>query len=274
MPMKQTRFPWVTYIFHLRFWDATCGMRRWNVEGGSTKKHRAPWSWNELWMCACEIHVFVQILGPKFGLLHVSHWVVQNLMLLFKYQTIVFYTCNAAQVLHWASNPKNETWMTGGQQQSQANSGNFNQTVSTGVSLMYSSVDATVSIRQSQCLMQRDQLLSLALRDDSLARLTLGSRRCHILGDLPVIGNVYRPETLGKKSKKSCRNGERCDPTESNRYVWIEHTNVKVNALGTSCTFESEAGSFRIANLFVLVFQFGMKFRHSNHFKSFKPRHQ
>lgn len=164
--------------------------------------------------------------------------------------------------------------MTGGQQQSQANSGNFNQTVSTGVSLMYSSIDATVSIRQSQCLMQRDQLLSLALRDDSLARLTLGSRRCHILGDLPVIGNVYRPETLGKKSKKSCRNDERCDPTESNRYVWIEHTNVKVNALGTSCTFESEAGSFRIANLFVLVFQFGMKFRHSNHFKSFKPRHQ
>ena len=176
---------------------------------------------NELGRCACEIHVFVQILGPKFGLLHVSHWVVQNLMLLFKYQTIVLYTCNAAQVLHSASNPKSETWMTGGQQQSQANSGNFNQTVSTGVSLMYSSVDATVSIRQSQCLMQRDQLLSLALRDDSLARLTLGSRRCHILGDLPVIGNVYRPETLGKTSKKSCRNDERCvsqqNPTDMSR---------------------------------------------------------
>jgi len=58
---------------------------------------------NELWRCACEIHLFVKVLGPKFGLTHVSHWVVQNLVLLFKYQTIVFFIL--------AMQPKYFTWL-------------------------------------------------------------------------------------------------------------------------------------------------------------------
>ena len=174
-----------------------CGRR---FDKKNTEHHEAE-------MSSEGVHVRSNFLSRSWGRnlgwhMCLTEWCKICLMLLFKYQTIVFYICNAAQVLDLASNPKSETWMTGGQQQSQANSGNFNQTVSTGVSLMYPSVHATVSIRQSQCLMQRDQLLSLALRDDSLARLTLGSRRCHILGDLPVIGNVYRPENVGQKIKE------------------------------------------------------------------------
>ena len=60
------RSPFITHL-RLRFWDATC-----DAQGGSTKKHRSPSSRHELCRCAGEIHIFVEFLWPKFGLVQVT----------------------------------------------------------------------------------------------------------------------------------------------------------------------------------------------------------
>ena len=64
-PIKQTRFALVTSFIsgsEMRLAQMGCG-------SGFDKKSKAPSSRNELWKCAGEIHMFVKVLGPKFGLM-------------------------------------------------------------------------------------------------------------------------------------------------------------------------------------------------------------
>ena len=51
------------YIFHPRFWDATCA----DVMRKSREKtnHKLPWNRNELWRCGGEIHVLVKIFSAS-----------------------------------------------------------------------------------------------------------------------------------------------------------------------------------------------------------------
>jgi len=72
-PMLTFLFQWVKRGFlwlHLTFISGS-EMRlaqMCDAPGGSTKKHRSPSSRHELCSCAGEIHIFVKILGSKFGL--------------------------------------------------------------------------------------------------------------------------------------------------------------------------------------------------------------
>ena len=65
-------FQWVKHSFlwlHLSSQVLRCDMRRCDaILGFDKKKHRSPSSRHELCRCAGEIHIFVKILGSKFGL--------------------------------------------------------------------------------------------------------------------------------------------------------------------------------------------------------------